>query len=77
MKARGIRYSAELKAHYETCDEPKATDLRHLKGMLLRSPFRLPCIRQNVESSRANGWARKPPLREGGFKQGRVVEKAF
>ena len=51
--------------------------------MLLRIPFRLPCVRQIVEPLRANGWAANHrvletiSLREGGIKQSRVVENGF
>ena len=63
--------------------ELKAMDSRHLRSMLLRSPFRLPCVRQMVEPFRANGW---PPttvswkqfhFERVGFKQSRVVENGF
>ena len=73
----------ELKAHYETYEELKAMDSRHLRGMLLRSPFRLPCVPQIVVPLRANGWAANHrvlqtiSLREGGLKQSRVVENGF
>ena len=66
---------AELKAHYDTNEELKAMDSRHLRGMLLRCPFRLRCVRQIVEPFRANCWAANHrvletiSLREGGFKQ--------
>ena len=74
---------AELTAHYETNEELKARDSRHLRGTQLRSPCRRPCVWEIAELLRANGWAANHrfletiSLGEGGLKQSRVVEDGF
>lgn len=74
---------ADLRGHFETYQEAEQVGTKYLKSKCERGPFRLPCVRQIVEPIRANGWEvpesvlNKIRVREGGFKQSRIVENGF
>ena len=72
-----------LRQQWETYEEMKILQSKFWIAKSSRSPFLTPNVRQLVEPLRSDGWKVTEPvlekirLREGGFKQSRVVENGL